>query len=74
MLVGDAVARLAVAQAPKPTITTVFQVSAGVFNLTGPAVNFSFDHPQRPMATRRDYWDVDEWGRFIPGGGVRYTL
>lgn len=21
----------------------------------------------------RDYWDRDEWGRFIPGAGIRYT-
>jgi hypothetical protein len=33
--------------------------------------------PQPPnikMRVVRDYWDRDEWGNFIPGGGTRETL
>jgi hypothetical protein len=26
-----------------------------------------------PHGWIRDPWDRDEWGRFIPGGGIRYN-
>lgn len=55
-------------------ILVTFIAGSGTFHLNGIPVNFSFSQGSAPMALRRDYWDVDEWGRFIPGGGVRYTL
>lgn len=49
-------------------------VSTGFFTLTGEAANASFSVIQQPLKVVQDQFDVDEWGRFYRGGGMRYTL
>lgn len=74
MLGADALGRLALAQEPSLSQRFILTADVGTFVLTGGVVNLSFSKITLPMATRRDYWDVDEWGKFIPGGGLRYTI
>lgn len=53
-----------------------FQIVAGTgfFALTGEAADASFSVIQQPLKVVQDQFDVDEWGRFYRGGGMRYTL
>lgn len=57
-------------------VTFAVQMPAafGAFLLNGLLANIEITPFSGPMVARRDYWDVDEWGRFIPGSGVRFTL
>lgn len=59
----------------KPATAAIkLQAAMGQFLLSGFTANIEISRVQLPMATRRDFWDVDEWGKFMPGSGVRYTL
>lgn len=55
-------------------VTSVFVAATGFFKLSGFPAGVEITPRQLPMATRRDFWDVDEWGKFMPGSGTRYTL
>lgn len=58
-----------------PAIAQLSLLAApGFYNLSGFPASAQFSPVQKPMAAIRDYWDVDEWGKFLPGGGVRYTI
>lgn len=74
MIGGDALGRLAVGEEPFLGTTTVLNAAVGLFLLNGFGANIQISKSSDPMAIRRDAWDVDEWGKFFPGGGVRYTL
>lgn len=49
----------------------VVPATALVLNGETPIVSLSTRLPPGPVRIVRDYWDRDEWGRFIPGAGYR---
>lgn len=75
MLAQGALAATGLAAVPGAAIFTVMQAGFGSFALTGYAVTLAVNlGTPVSMKVVRDAWDVDEWGRFFPGGGMRYTL
>lgn len=71
MILGRELGRLSLGQ-----LGTGRSISLGFgsFVLTGEPISFTRQITSTPLRVVRDYWDMDEWGRFIPGGGMRYTL